>query len=89
MARPSRYVVKAASGAYFSGFEVIESRPVTLNGVFVGTENYCEARFKANDTSQAVKFDTEADAVLQITNLQPNHGGAEAFAGCVAEPTDD
>jgi hypothetical protein len=84
-----RYVIKSPEGGFFSGFDCIETRPVTLRGVLMGHEDHMRPAFKAFSTRDAVKFNDEADALGQIKNGEPLHGGAEVFNGCVVLPTED
>lgn len=88
MAR-QRYVIQSPDGGLFCGFDCIETRTVTLRGIPVGNEDHMRPAFSARHTRDAVKFDTEADALGQIQNGEPLHGGAEVFSGCVAIPTED
>lgn len=82
-----RYVIKNAEGKYFSQFDSVETRKVTLKGVHIGDETTMSPTFKG-DVSLGSRFDTAADAEEQIRNdLQayPLHGGPDAFAGCSVE----
>jgi hypothetical protein len=83
-----RYVIKSPAGRYFTGFSVIQSRAITLNGVFVGIENDAVPEFLAAIPSNAIKFDSAVDAQTQIKNdAVLFHGGPEAFEGCTVEET--
>lgn len=82
-----RYVIKNAEGKYFSQFESVETKPVTLRGVHIGDETTMAPKFKG-EVESASRFDTAADAEGQIANDEkshPLHGGPEAFAGCIVE----
>lgn len=87
--RQQRFVIRSATGAFFTEFKVLATRPVTLNGVLLGHEQDLEPKFDGQTTRQAAKFDTQLDAEEQIKNPVMFHGGPEAFAGCTVEPTDD
>jgi hypothetical protein len=84
-----RFVIKHPEGGFFTEFQVAKSRTVTLNGVAVGEEHDRVPLFEAHKTRFAAKFDTAADAELQIENATLFHGGPEAFAGCTVQPTED
>jgi len=84
-----RYVIKSQAGGYFTEFEVLQTRAVTLNGVLLGHEHDLKPIFEALRPKQAAKFDTEADALAQLKNPNLFHGGPDAFSGCTVEPTED
>ncbi|HZP86606.1 MAG TPA: hypothetical protein VFB54_07275 [Burkholderiales bacterium] len=84
-----RYVIRSPEGGYLNDFVVVRTRTVTLNGTYVGTESDLHPTFKANEPRLALKFDTEADALTRIANVDPLHGGPEAFKGCTVEPTEE
>jgi hypothetical protein len=84
-----RYVIKSPDGSFFSGFDCIETRPVSLRGVVLGHEDHMRPVFKAAATRDAAKFNSEADADSQIANGEPLHGGPEVFTGCIVLPTED
>lgn len=90
-----RYVIKRPGAGYFTEFRVVESReirapvdiPPVQKGDVVGVESRYAPFFEAFKVSQAIQFDTEADALEQIKNPDPLMGGPEAFEGCTAEPS--
>lgn len=87
-----RFVIRGPDGGYFTEFQPIETKRVTLNGVFVGSETYVQPAFEAFKTRQAAHFATEADALAQIANdpkVNPLHGGPDAFVGCTVQSTED
>jgi hypothetical protein len=95
-----RYVIKKPGEGYFTEFEVVETRavvapldmvihaghPPVKKGEIIGTESNYRPLFEAFKPSQAIKFDTPADAEGQIANPDPSHGGPAAFADCIVEP---
>lgn len=90
-----RYVIKNSAGLLFSGFDVKETKAVTLNGAFVGTESHCLPLFEAARAKDAVKFDTQEDAAAQVANQvkdlkgdlidHQQLGGPAAFEGCTIQ----
>jgi hypothetical protein len=70
---------------YFTEFAIVKSVEVKLDGVLLGTEQTRGPQFEAQSPRWATKFDTQADAELQIRNEFRNHGGPEAFADCVVQ----
>lgn len=84
-----RFVIKGSNGAFFTEFEVTESRSVTLKGAHVGFEQDMRPKFEAFMPRHASKFDTAQDAEAQIANADPLHGGPEAFAGCTVQPIEE
>jgi hypothetical protein len=70
---------------YFTEFAITKSVEVRLDGALLGTEQTRGPLFEAQSPKWATKFDTQADAELQIRNEFRNHGGPEAFAGCVVQ----
>jgi len=100
-----RYVIKHSTLGYFTEMVIERSEqilapmdlplhagsPAIPKGGVIGTSVFYRPAFDAFKPSQAVQFDTEADALAQVSNLNPDgspneqFGGAEAFAGCTVE----
>lgn len=86
-----RYVVKNLKGQFFSHFVPVETKAVTFRGEKVGDETTMTPEWKG-DVALAVRFDSEADALIQIANEEkayPLHGGPEKFAGCTVEAVEN
>jgi len=84
-----RYVIVTTGGEYFTQFEIIETRAITLNDVLIGHEDIRLPKFDALRAPQAAKFDSEQDARDQMANALPRHGGPDAFKGCTVVSTED